>query len=113
MPGASAGVAALDQLASSLRERLVERARKEPNGQPVEDQVRELVAMEAAALPEPERERLAEHVLRLATGLGPLEPLLADPDVDEVMVNGDGTVYVERAGRVESSASSVRRFRRG
>ena len=72
-----------------------------------------LVAMEAAALPGPERERLAEHVLRLATGLGPLEPLLADPDVNEVMVNGDGTVYVERAGRVESFGSSVHRFRRG
>jgi pilus assembly protein CpaF len=37
----------------------------------------------------------------LATGLGPLEPLLADPAVDEVMVNGPGSVYVERGGRVE------------
>jgi pilus assembly protein CpaF len=96
-------VAALDQLASSLRERLVERARREPNGQPVEEQVRELVAAEASALPEPERKRLAERVLRLATGLGPLEPLLADPTVDEVMVNGDGEVYVERAGRVAAA----------
>jgi pilus assembly protein CpaF len=37
----------------------------------------------------------------LATGLGPLEPLLADPAVDEVMVNGPRSVYVERAGRLE------------
>jgi pilus assembly protein CpaF len=40
-------------------------------------------------------------VLLLATGLGPLEPLLSDPRVDEVMVNGPEAVYVERAGRIE------------
>jgi len=91
----------LDQLASSLRERLVERARSEPSGEPVEEQVRALVAAEAGALPERERTQLAQRVLRLATGLGPLDPLLADPAVDEVMVNGGGEVYVERDGRVE------------
>ena len=37
----------------------------------------------------------------LATGLGPLELLLADPSVDEVMVNGPDSVYVERRGRLE------------
>ena len=94
-------MAALDQLASSLRERLVERARSEPSGEPVEEQVRALVAAEAGALPERERTQLAQRVLRLATGLGPLDPLLADPAVDEVMVNGGGEVYVERDGRVE------------
>jgi pilus assembly protein CpaF len=35
------------------------------------------------------------------SGLGPLDPLLADADVSEVMVNGDGTVWVERWGRLE------------
>ncbi|MDQ3992820.1 MAG: CpaF family protein, partial [Actinomycetota bacterium] len=97
---------AFEQLASSLRERLVEHARVRADGAPVEDQVRDLVAAEAAPLPEAERERLAERVLRLATGLGPLEPLLEDPAVDEVMVNGDGRVYVERAGRIEPAAAS-------
>ena len=95
-----------EELATSLRERLVEHARATADGAPVEEQVRELVAAEAAPLPEPERERLAERVLRLATGLGPLEPLLADPGVDEVMVNGGGSVYVERAGRLEESSAS-------
>src|ERR671919_239093 len=46
-------------------------------------------------------EALHARVVRLATGLGPLEPLLADASVDEVMVNGPGRVYVERAGVVE------------
>ena len=79
----------------------MERARSEPSGEPVEEQVRALVAAEAGALPERERARLAQRVLRLATGLGPLDPLLADAAVDEVMVNGGGEVYVERDGRVE------------
>ena len=75
------------------------------DGAPVEEQVQELVATEAAPLPELERQRLAEQVLRLATGLGPLEPLLADAAVDEVMVNGGGGVYVERGGRLEKESA--------
>ncbi len=98
-------MAALDQLASSLRERLVERARSEPSGEPVEEQVRALVEAEAGPLPEKERARLAQRILRLATGLGPLDPLLADPAVDEVMVNGGGEVYIEREGRVEPAGA--------
>ena len=43
------------------------------------------------------RERLAELILREAVGLGPLEEVLADPQVEEVMVNGPDCVYVERA----------------
>src|SRR3712207_922578 len=68
--------------------------------------VRALVEREAAALPEAEREVLVDRVVRLATGLGPLEPLLADPAVDEVMVNGPGEVWVERGGRVEPTGVS-------
>ena len=54
--------------------------------------------------PRPSGDALGERVLRLATGLGPLEPLLADPRVDEVMVNGPGEVWVERGGRIEPAA---------
>ena len=61
---------------------------------------------EAGSLPEADREELRERVLRLATGLGPLEPLLADPAVDEVMVNGPGEVYVERRGRHRAAPAS-------
>ena len=97
---------ALDQLAEALRDRLVERAREGADARPVAEQVRALVDSEARPLPEPERRRLADRVLRLATGLGPLDELLADPSVDEVMVNGGGAVYVERAGRVEPAAAA-------
>jgi pilus assembly protein CpaF len=92
----------LDELAGALRARLVERARSGEVGEATLDaEVRDLVEREAAPLPEAEREALHERVVLLATGLGPLEPLLADPAVDEVMVNGPESVYVERGGKLE------------
>jgi pilus assembly protein CpaF len=94
-------VDSLDELAEALRARLVERARSGEAGGSVEEEVRALVEREAASLPEASRADLQARVLLLATGLGPLEPLLADPTVDEVMVNGPGAVYVERRGRLE------------
>src|SRR5215212_295658 len=97
------GVEAIDELAAALRSRLIERARagEAQPGAGLDAEVRALIEREAAPLPDAEREALRERVLRLATGLGPLEPLLADPEVDEVMVNGPGAVYVERRGRLE------------
>jgi pilus assembly protein CpaF len=94
-------VDALDELAAALRARLVERARVGEAGGSFDDEVRTLVEREAGALPEAEREALRQRVIVLATGLGPLEPLLADASVDEVMVNGPRSVYVERRGRLE------------
>jgi pilus assembly protein CpaF len=94
----------IEELAGALRERLIERARAgDAAGEDVNEQVRELVDREAISLPTPERAALCERVLLLATGLGPLEPLLGDPAVDEVMVNGAGAVYVERSGRLEAT----------
>src|SRR3954449_12319968 len=100
---------AFDELAEALRRRLIERARRGEaagaggnGGLAVE--VRALVDAEAAALPDADREALAARVVRLATGLGPLEPLLSDPRVDEGVVNGPGEVWVERAGLIEPTA---------
>ena len=65
------------------------------------DAVAELVEREAAVLGAERRLELAELVLRETIGLGPLEELLADPAVEEVMVNGHDRIYVERGGRIE------------
>ena len=93
---------ALDELAAVLRGRLIERARDgSARGASLAEQVDDVVEHEAGPLPDSERAALRERLTLLATGLGPLEPLLADPAVDEVMVNGPGAVYVERGGRVE------------
>lgn len=73
----------------------------ERDGGTAPERIAALVEQEAALLSAPEREELRRRVAQRAFGLGPLEPLLADPAVDEVMVNGPGTVWVERNGRIE------------
>jgi pilus assembly protein CpaF len=98
----------LEDLADSLRSRLIE-ARREAataGALPSEElaaEVSNLVQREAALLGSADREALVARVLRDTVGLGPLEELLADPSVEEVMVNGPGQVYVERGGRIEET----------
>ena len=52
------------------------------------------------SLPDSQRDRLQQFVLDETLGLGPLEPLLRDDSVSEIMVNGPSTIYIERAGRL-------------
>ena len=66
--------------------------------------VAELLRDEEPLLPAGRFALLLEELTHEIAGLGPLEPLLADPAVDEVMVSGAGRVWVERAGRVEETA---------
>jgi pilus assembly protein CpaF len=48
-----------------------------------------------------ERERLVNEVLDETFGLGPLEPLLKDPTITDILINGPNTVYIERGGQLE------------
>jgi pilus assembly protein CpaF len=95
----------LDELAAELRRRLIERRRAQAasGGElgSLPDAVSELIDDDAAILEPATRARLRELILREAVGLGPLEELLTDPAVEEVMVNGHDRVYVERGGRIE------------
>ena len=50
---------------------------------------------------------VVDRVLARTVGLGPLEPLLADPSVTEVMVNGPGPVWIERGGELEATPVHV------
>ncbi|MEO8626329.1 MAG: CpaF family protein, partial [Candidatus Limnocylindrales bacterium] len=56
---------------------------------------------EGLALTRAERTRMLEQITDEIVGLGPLEPLLRDESITEVMVNGPRQVYVERAGKLE------------
>jgi pilus assembly protein CpaF len=95
----------MDALAGQLRRRLAERRRLDAAagrlGVDVATAIADLVEREAAVLSAATRAELTKHVVRETVGLGALEDLLADPAVDEVMVNGPGAVYVERSGRIE------------
>jgi pilus assembly protein CpaF len=99
----------VEELALALRGRLVERRRAvAATGSRGEtdfaEEVERLVVEEAALLCREDREAIAARIARDTVGLGPLEDLLADPAVEEVMVNGPGSVYVERGGRIELTA---------
>ena len=59
-----------------------------------------LVRGESIPMTLAERERLIEEVLDEVFGLGPLEPLLKDPTISDILVNGFDSVYVERGGRL-------------
>ncbi len=63
--------------------------------------IQELVAALQTPLSGRERERLSLEVLDEVFGLGPLEPLLQDPNINDILVNGHKLVYVERAGILE------------
>src|SRR5205085_4945766 len=48
-----------------------------------------------------EREQLVEEVMDETFGLGPIEPLMRDPTITDILINGPKTVYIERNGRLE------------
>src|SRR4051812_46609309 len=71
------------------------------------DRVAAAARIEAPLLDVPSLDRLVDDVVAEVVGLGPLEPLLRDPAVTEVMVNGPGPVWVERAGSVRQAGLTV------
>ena len=63
--------------------------------------VNQVLEEEDAAISESERRTLVQDVRNEMLGLGPLEPLLADPTISDILVNSSSKVYVERKGRLE------------
>src|SRR3954451_21536807 len=93
----------LDTLATDLRERLLAGAGSGPDDD-LPGRIRALVDREAGVLSEDRRAELVARIAERAFGLGPLEPLLGDPSVDEIMVSGTAPVWVERRGRLQATA---------
>jgi pilus assembly protein CpaF len=99
-------LSAIGELAEQLRARLVQESRDsfQPFGgerDALKERIEELVREQAGLLEPDQREELLERILSSTLGLGRLEPLIEDPSVDEIMVNGIGAVLVERHGRIE------------
>ena len=67
-----------------------------------------LVAGDSTPMNLQERERLAQEVLDEVFGLGPLEPLLADPTISDILVNTYKHVYIERKGMLEATSVQFR-----
>ncbi len=66
----------------------------------IEDLFDQILAEESIILSRAERQRLFENIVAEILGYGPIEPLLADESVTEIMVNGAKQVYVERSGKL-------------
>lgn len=62
-----------------------------------------LIAEESMPFNETSRQRVLQLIEDEILGLGPLEPLLHDPTVSDILVNGSNSVYVERGGKIEHS----------
>src|ERR1700752_912291 len=67
----------------------------------IEEIFSRVIDEEGLALTRAERVRMLERITDEIIGLGPLEPLLRDDSVSEIMVNGPRQVYIERAGKLE------------
>src|ERR1700726_325449 len=70
--------------------------------------IRNAVNSEVVPLSFAERERLSREILDEILGLGPLEPLLKDPNVSDILVNRFDRVYIERAGKLELTLLSFK-----
>ncbi len=73
----------------------------------VRDEALALLRASGAILPQRELTRMVNEVSDEVVGFGPIEFLLQDPEVTEVMVNGPDDVYVERGGRIERAPDGL------
>jgi len=108
LPGAS-NADSYHELKHELHQKLIEKIdlttiEKLPREQ-LRDELRlilnQLLATSDLPLNRVEREQMVEELLDEVTGLGPLEPLLADTTISDIMVNGHATCYIERFGKLE------------
>jgi len=96
-------VAISNVLFERLGQRLFETQSEEHLYATVVEEIQSIMAAENAPLTEDERRRLVLEIARDVMGYGPIEKLLEDAAVTEVMVNGTDFIYVERGGRIEAT----------
>src|ERR1019366_8007082 len=65
--------------------------------------IQQIIGEQGVPLSAPERDRLAQEVLDEVFGLGPLEPLLKDDTISDILVNTYNSIYVERRGLLEKT----------
>jgi pilus assembly protein CpaF len=107
------GVSAYQELKSQVHNQLFELLDLSRIGKLSEERVREDVAVATRKVLEEkqvllnleERERLVREIQDEVFGLGPLEPLLQDPTISDVLVNGSRSVYVERRGKLQKTVA--------
>ena len=106
----SKGLTSADLL--KFKRYLVENVSRSMEGEPlqlgdraeiIKQRLGEIYAQSRVNLPEDMRRHLFLEIVDEFTGFGPIQPLLDDPDVSEVMVNGPKKVFIEKSGRLTKS----------
>ena len=108
-PDDTQGVHALQQVKGKVHRRLLERLNlsnldrleRQQVADAVRKVVQEMITQESVPLNFEERDAIVVQVLDEIFGLGPLEPLIKDPEVSDILVNTYKQVYIERHGRLE------------
>lgn len=77
-------------------------------GDRLKEIIANLIAGRNLSIARLERTRIVNDVYNDVVGLGPLEPLLEDPEITEVMVNGPKSIYVERKGKIDLTSATFR-----
>ena len=70
----------------------------------IKQRLQEAYVQTRVSLPDDLRQQVFNEILDEMTGFGPIQPLLDDPDISEVMVNGPKKVFIEKGGKVTKSA---------
>jgi len=97
------------EMIEMINQEIAERGKIEGNQKDyVFKSIETLVDAKADSVSRSDRSRLVKEIFNNVVGLGPLEPLLEDPDISEIMVNGPGQVYVERHGKLELTSTVFR-----
>ncbi len=91
-----------------MRDDHQEEADTEKIGVIIETLVNDMLDKEASYIPRSDRAKIISEITDEVMALGPISPLLADPTVSEVMVNGPNMVYVERKGKLELTEMTFR-----
>jgi pilus assembly protein CpaF len=81
----------------------VDKATEKELRAPVKQLVAQFVVEEKIALNSAELERFVDDILHEMTGLGPIEPLLADDSINDILINTHNQIYIERRGKLELS----------
>jgi pilus assembly protein CpaF len=82
---------------------LLDKTPRETLRQDIRGAVTQILHQEKRLLTAPQTDQLIENVLDELLGLGPLEPLLKDDSVSDILINTPSTVFVERAGKLEKT----------
>lgn len=99
------------EIIEEANQRIAEQGQKKGTGAEslgdgaIRELIKEIIGREES-VNRPDKERVAKELYNDVMGLGPLEPLLEDSSISEIMVNGPSRIYVERRGKIELSGAS-------